>query len=51
MDDKPDEYLGQGGNGVEIYPPVYNGMVQAVPEAEKAKLTCRQRDPLAAAPC
>jgi YVTN family beta-propeller protein len=51
MDDEPDEYLGQGGNGVEIYPVVYNGWVQGLPDAEKAKLTCKQRDPLNPAAC
>ena len=51
MDDKPDEYLGQGGNGVEIYPPVYNGWVQKLPEAVKAQLTCKQREPLSVAVC
>jgi DNA-binding beta-propeller fold protein YncE len=51
MDGEPDEFLGQGGNGVEIYPIVYNGWVQKLPDAQKAKLTCRQRDPLSTAPC
>ncbi|MGH9040550.1 MAG: copper oxidase [Acidimicrobiia bacterium] len=51
MDDEPDEYLGQGGNGVEIYPVVYNGWVQGLPEAVKAQLTCKQRDPLNANAC
>jgi hypothetical protein len=49
MDDTPTKYIGQGGNGIELYPPVYNGWVQKLPEAEKAKLTCKQRDPLQAA--
>ena len=43
MDDTPTKYIGEGGNGVEIYPPVYNGWVQKLPDAEKAKLTCKQR--------
>ncbi|MGH9035360.1 MAG: copper oxidase [Acidimicrobiia bacterium] len=51
MDDKPDEYLGQGGNGVEIYPVVYNGWVQKLPEEQKALLTCKQREPLSVAVC
>ena len=51
MDDQPTKYIGQGGNGVELYPPVYNGWVQKLPESEKAKLTCKQRDPLAAPVC
>ena len=51
MDDTPTKYIGQGGNGIEMYPPVYNGWVQKLPEAEKAKLTCKQREPLSAALC
>jgi YVTN family beta-propeller protein len=51
MDDQPTKYVGQGGNGIELYPPVYNGWVQKLPESEKAKLTCKQREPLSAALC
>ena len=51
MDDTPTKYIGEGGNGVEIYPPVYNGWVQKLPDAEKAKLTCKQREPIKAALC
>jgi YVTN family beta-propeller protein len=51
MDDTPTKWQGEGGNGIEIYPPVYNGWVQKLPDAEKAKLTCKQRDPLKAALC
>jgi YVTN family beta-propeller protein len=51
MDDKPTKWIGQGGNGVEIYPVVYNGWVQKLPESEKANLTCKQREPLNAALC
>ena len=51
MDDTPTKWIGQGGNGIEIYPNVYNGWVQKMPEAEKAKLTCKQREPLKAAVC
>ena len=51
MDDTPTKYIGQGGNGIFIYPIVYNGWVQKMPDAWKAQLTCKQRDPLSAAPC
>ena len=51
MDDTPTKWQGMGGNGIEIYPPVYNGWVQKLPETEKAKLTCKQRDPLKASLC
>jgi YVTN family beta-propeller protein len=51
MDDTPTGNLGQGGNGLFIYPIAYNGWVQKMPEAEKAKLTCRQREPLSKALC
>jgi hypothetical protein len=45
-DDTPVLHHGQGGNGIEIYPTVYNGMVQMMPPEQQAKLTCKQRDPL-----
>ena len=51
MDDTPTGNFGQGGNGLFIYPIAYNGWVQKMPEAEKAKLTCRQREPLSKALC
>ena len=50
-DAEPVNYFGQGGNGIMIYPIAYNGWVQRMPEAEKAKLTCQQRDPLNPAAC
>jgi len=51
MDDTPTKYIGQGGNGMFIYPIVYNGWVQKMPEDQKALLTCKQRDPLRTALC
>jgi plastocyanin len=51
MDDRPKAHEGQGGNGIFIYPIVYDGWVQRMPDAEKAKLTCKQREPLKAAVC
>jgi DNA-binding beta-propeller fold protein YncE/plastocyanin len=51
MDDKPTGGFGQGGNGIFIYPIAYNGWVQKMPESAKAKLTCKQRDPLNTALC
>lgn len=51
MDDTPTGNFGQGGNGLFIYPIAYNGWVQKMPEAEKAKLTCQQRAPLSKAVC
>jgi DNA-binding beta-propeller fold protein YncE len=37
---------GQGGQGVLPVPNVYNGWVQNLPASWKARLTCRQRNPL-----
>jgi DNA-binding beta-propeller fold protein YncE len=37
---------GQGGQGVLPVPNVYNGWVQFLPAHWKAKLTCRQRNPI-----
>ncbi len=51
MDDTPTGNIGQGGNGLFIYPIAYNGWVQKMPDAEKAKLTCKQREPLSTALC
>jgi hypothetical protein len=51
MDDTPDQYIGQGGNGMFIYPIVYNGWVQKMPDDQKGLLTCKQRDPLRTALC
>src|SRR5581483_2952128 len=45
------EYIGEGGNGIEIYPNAYEGWVQKMPDAEKAQLTCQQRDPIKAKLC
>lgn len=51
MDAEPVGFHGQGGNGIMIYPIVYNGWVQRMPDAEKAKLTCRQLNPIDPAAC
>jgi hypothetical protein len=51
MDDEPTGNIGQGGNGIFIYPIAYNGWVQKMPDVEKAKLTCQQREPLMKAVC
>jgi DNA-binding beta-propeller fold protein YncE len=51
MDDKPTRNIGQGGNGVFVYPIAYNGWVQKMPDVWKAKLTCQQRAPLSKALC
>jgi len=51
MDDEPTGNIGQGGNGIFIYPIAYNGWVQKMPDVEKAKLTCQQREPLKVAVC
>jgi len=51
MDDTPTGNIGQGGNGLFIYPIAYNGWVQKMPDEWKAQLTCKQREPLSAALC
>jgi DNA-binding beta-propeller fold protein YncE len=51
MDDTPTGNIGQGGNGLFIYPIAYNGWVQKMPDAWKAQLTCQQREPLSVAVC
>jgi DNA-binding beta-propeller fold protein YncE len=48
-DDVVTGYPGQGGQGVLAVPLVYNGWVQNLPAEWKAKLTCKQRAPMAAA--
>ena len=52
-DDQPrnDYTAGQGGNGVFAYPIAYNGWVQTMPDAWKAQMTCKQREPLSVALC
>jgi YVTN family beta-propeller protein len=50
-DADPVKYFGQGGNGIMIYPIVYNGWVQKMPDAWKAQLTCKQREPITVALC
>jgi DNA-binding beta-propeller fold protein YncE len=51
MDDTPTAQFGQGGQGVWAVPDVYNGLVQELPMAWKAKLTCAQLQPMAKPLC
>jgi YVTN family beta-propeller protein len=51
MDAEPTGFFGQGGNGIFIFPIVYNGWVQNMPEAWKAQLTCPQLNPRDPAAC
>ena len=50
MDATPTGHFGQGGT-VSYLPHRLQRMGQKMPEAEKAKLTCRQREPLSKALC
>jgi YVTN family beta-propeller protein len=50
-DDVPVSNQGQGGNGVFAYPIPYNGWVQNMPAGWKAKMTCKQQEPIKVALC
>jgi DNA-binding beta-propeller fold protein YncE len=50
-DDAIVAYAGEGGQGVLAVPLVYNGWVQNLPEDWKAKLTCKQKAPMASSAC